>query len=97
MSTEQRISALEQEITGLKVRLSVSRNAHMDIEQAAAYLGLSVSYMYKLRMEGNGPAPHTGPHQYRIPDLDAWDDKRKGLTPADLLIIRSLETKKRSK
>jgi hypothetical protein len=59
----------------------------MKTKEAAAYLGISVAMLQKLRMRGNddpglpGPAFSTLSYNcvvYRVEDLDAWVESRKG-------------------
>jgi hypothetical protein len=97
MSTEERIETLEQEVATLKLKLAADKSIELDIHQAAAYLGVAPGTLYQLRFNAKGPNPQKGPHLYKISDLDAWDHKRKGITSADLQIMKSLETKSRKR
>lgn len=47
---------------------------YLNTDQAAHYLGLSKSFLQKLRSKGDGPAHrhHSTMVQYHIDDLQAW-------------------------
>lgn len=50
---------------------------YMNVVEAADYLGLSKSWLDKLRIDGKGPAHYRIGRQvrYRIEDLDAWAER----------------------
>lgn len=63
---------------------------YLNCSEAASYLGLSKSYLAKLRMDAN---PIAGPRylrvglrmiRYRRADLDAWMSNRAADVPHDL-------------
>jgi excisionase family DNA binding protein len=57
----------------------LSRTSMLTTGEAAAYLGLSVSYLNKLRVTGNGPAYFklSRAVRYRLEDLDDWASDRR--------------------
>jgi predicted DNA-binding transcriptional regulator AlpA len=51
----------------------------LSVREAAAYLGISVSTLAKMRLTGNGP-PYVKPCRrvvYDVRDLEAWASSRK--------------------
>jgi excisionase family DNA binding protein len=59
------------------------RGALLSVDKAASYLGLSATYLNKLRTQGGGPAFHKVGVRvlYRPSDLDDWlSDKRRTST-----------------
>jgi predicted DNA-binding transcriptional regulator AlpA len=57
----------------------LSRTCMLTTGEAAAYLGLSVSYLNKLRVTGNGPLflNLSRAVRYRQEDLDDWTSDRR--------------------
>ncbi len=62
------------------MQLHVTHKRHLRTPEAAAYVGLTVSTMAKLRLRGDGPPyAKAGPRivVYDTADLDAWLAGRK--------------------
>ena len=57
----------------------------MSVDRAAAYLGLSATYLNKLRTVGGGPAFHKLGVRvlYSLADLDAWLADKRRMSTAD--------------
>jgi predicted DNA-binding transcriptional regulator AlpA len=55
-------------------KVSKSPRRRLNVKEAAAYLGLSVSKTNKLRTYGGGPKYYKLDHRvvYEVADLDAW-------------------------
>ncbi|MFF4644906.1 helix-turn-helix transcriptional regulator [Streptomyces sp. NPDC001389] len=54
------------------------------LEQAAEYIGVAKTTLYKWRQTGYGPQGYPNPRRiaYEITVLDAWLDRQKALAPA---------------
>ncbi len=62
---------------------AIEREPLLSVDRAASYLGLSATYLNKLRTMGGGPTFHKIGVRvlYRPSDLDAWlTDKRRTST-----------------
>ncbi len=68
-------------------KLLKGRKTVLSLREAAEYLGLSVSYLYKL--SASGTVPHSKPNGKKVyfskNDLDAWmvGNRRKGASEAE--------------
>jgi excisionase family DNA binding protein len=79
-----RFDELEEQIKNLENSVRISAKEHLTLEEAARYLDLSPSYMYKLTCSGTlVPLKPSGKKLYFIKkDLDEWI-KSNGRASAD--------------